>query len=169
MIRCRKILIALLLVTALFLGACNQAPPSRFEQAQQASTEGSQRNQAVSKQAEAGGSFNQFFPKTDGEFKLVYSQEKKGFAQAKLKREGKDVAVLSISDTISTPDTKTKFQQSTESIKGYPAAAQGTKGTALLVADRFQVKVLSRDASFAATDREAWLAKFDLDGLAQLK
>ena len=169
MIRCRKILIALLLVTSLLLGACSQAPPSRFEQAQQASTEGSQRNQAVSKQAEAGGSFNQFFPKAEGDFKLVYSQDKKGFAQAKLKQQGKDVAVLSISDTISTPDAKNKFQQSTENIKGYPVASQGTKGTALLVADRFQVKVLSRDTSFAAADREAWLAKFDLDGLANLK
>jgi len=169
MMRLRHIAIALLLVVSLLLGSCGNNPPSRFEQAQQASTQGSQRNQAVSKEAESGGSFNKFFPQAEGDFKVVYSQEKKGFSQAKLKRDGKDMAMLSISDTISTPDAKTKFQQSSQDINGYPAVAQGSKGTAVLVADRFQVKVLSRDDSFVAGDRETWLGKFDLDGLAQLK
>ena len=34
---------------------------------------------------------------------------------------------------------------------------------------RYQVKVLSRDASFTQSDRVDWLQKFDLQGLAQLK
>ena len=35
--------------------------------------------------------------------------------------------------------------------------------------DRYQVKVLSRDPAFTKEDRVAWLQKFDLKGLAQLK
>jgi hypothetical protein len=36
------------------------------------------------------------------------------------------------------------------------------------VGDRYQVKVLSRDQAFTASDREAWLQKFDLNGLNNL-
>jgi len=36
------------------------------------------------------------------------------------------------------------------------------------VANRYQVKVLSRDPSFTASDRKEWIEKFDLAGLAQL-
>ena len=79
------------------------------------------------------------------------------------------MAVLSIFDTISNPDATQKFQDSSQTIGGYPAVQQGSKGTAVLVGDRFQVKALSRDPSFAESDRETWLAQFDLDGLAQLK
>ena len=41
--------------------------------------------------------------------------------------------------------------------------------TAVLVGDRFQVKVLSRSPEFTVSDRETWLAKFDLKGLSKLK
>lgn len=164
-----SLLVALLLINSLAVTGCTKSPPSRFEQAQQESTEGSQRNQTVSKEAEAGGSFNRFFPEASDDFDLVYTQEKDGFAQAKLKREGQEMAVLSIFDTISNPDATQKFQDSSQTIGGYPAVQQGSKGTAVLVGDRFQVKALSRDPSFAESDRETWLAQFDLDGLAQLK
>ena len=45
------------------------------------------------------GSFNKFFPADgiDG-MKRIYTQEKTGFAEAKLQKDGKDMAVLSISD-----------------------------------------------------------------------
>ena len=163
------LLVTLLLVNSLAVAGCTQAPPSRFEQAQQESTQGSQRNQTVSKDAESGGSFNQFFPDASDDFELIYTQEKDGFAQAKLKREGKEMAVLSVFDTISNPDATQKFQDSSQTIDGYPAVQQGSKGTAVLVAERFQVKALSSDPSFAERDRETWLAQFDLNGLAQLK
>ncbi|NES87637.1 MAG: hypothetical protein F6K10_43485 [Moorea sp. SIO2B7] len=167
--RFQKILAPLLLALLLLVTSCANKPPSRFDQAQQESTQGRQKNQAVSKQAEKGGSFNKFFPASGDDYKRVYSQEKKGFAQAKLKKDGKEVALMSISDTISTPTPKDKFKGSKEKIGGYPAVNQGKKATAVLVGDRYQVKVMSRDPSFTESDRKAWLAKFDLNGLARLK
>ena len=77
--------------------------------------------------------------------------------------------MMAISDTLNNPSAVNKFKNSTETIAGYPAVSQGKTATAILVGNRFQVKVLSRDPSFTASDREAWLAKFDLNGLSQLK
>ena len=85
-----------------------------------------------------------------------------------MKKDGKEVAVLSVSDTLNAPNAVNKFKQSTENINGYPAVNQGKTGTAVLVGDRFQVKVLSRDNSFTEEDRKAWLSKFDLRGLSKL-
>jgi hypothetical protein len=123
----------------------------------------------VVKESAKGGSFNQFFPPAGGGYDRVYTQEKKGFAEAKLKQNGKDVALLAISDILNNPTAAIKFQQSTKKIKGYPAVEQGSTATAILVNDRYQVKVLSRDPAFTLSDREAWLAKFDLNGLARVK
>lgn len=162
--------LAIFLITILvFVTGCGNQTPSRFEQAQVESTQGSQRNQAVSKDATSGGSFNKFFPNSDDGYERVYTQEKPGFAEAKLKEDGKEVAMLSISDTISNPSALNKFQNSSDTIDGYPSVQQGSTGTAVLVNDRYQVKVLSRDPSFTESDREEWLEKFDLDGLAKLK
>jgi len=49
----------------------------------------------------AGGDFNKFFPEKEGSFKIVFTQEKKGMTQAKLKKDGKDIATLTIADLIS--------------------------------------------------------------------
>ena len=167
MSRLRKILAPLLLSLLLLVASCAKQPPSRFEQAQQASSQ-QKSGQAVAKDATQGANFNKFFPKgTDG-YERVFTQEKKGFAEAKLKKGGKDVAMLSISDIKSNPTAATKYQQSTKSIGGYPAATLGNTQTSVLVNNRYQVKVLSRDPSFTASDREAWLQKFDLDSLARL-
>ena len=76
---------------------------------------------------------------------------------------------MAISDTLNTPTAAAKFQQSTTSIGGFPSVQQGSTATAVLVADRYQVKVLSRDSSFTASDRKTWLEKFDLKGLSRLK
>ncbi|HEY9806699.1 MAG TPA: hypothetical protein V6D04_09025, partial [Candidatus Obscuribacterales bacterium] len=73
-----------------------------------------------------------------------------------------------ISDTASNPSAAAKYQQSTRTIAGYPAVETGTTATSVLVGDRYQVKVLSRDPGFTKSDREAWLQKFDLDGLKDL-
>ena len=165
----RKLVTVGLLSILLFvtLTACSPKPTSRFDQAQQEST---QRGvTAVAKKSEQGSSFNKFFPKAGEGYDRVYTQEKKGFAEAKLKKDGKDLAVMAISDTLNTPSAAAKFQQSTATIGGFPSVQQGSTGTAVLVADRYQVKVLSRDPSFTARDREAWLAKFDLKGLSRLK
>jgi hypothetical protein len=41
-------------------------------------------------------------------------------------------------------------------------------GTGVLVGDRFQVQVRSKDANFGKPEREDWLNKFDLANLAKL-
>lgn len=164
----RRILAALLVSVLLLVTSCATQAPSPYDQAQQEST---QRNApaAVAKDATQGSQFNKFFPKGSGGFQTVPAQEKKGFAEYKLKQGGKDVAVLSINDTISNPTAAGKFNSSTQRIAGYPAVNQGSNGTAILVGDRYQVKVQSRDASFTQSDREAWLQRFNLSGLARLK
>ncbi|NER46447.1 MAG: hypothetical protein F6J92_07095 [Symploca sp. SIO1A3] len=167
MIRLRKILAPLLLSVLLLVTACAPQSTSRFDQAQQESTQ-QKSGQAVSKDATQGAQFNKFFPPAGSGYERVYTQEKKGFAQAKLKKDGKDVATLSINDTSSNPDAAAKYQGSSKKIAGYPVK-ETSKSTAILVGDRYQVKVQSRDESFTASDRETWLQKFNLQGLAGLK
>ncbi|MDF2386507.1 hypothetical protein JMG10_33895 [Nostoc ellipsosporum NOK] len=165
--RGRRILAALLLSVLLLTTACTPKEPGRFDQAQKESTQ-QKSGQAVAKNATQGGEFNKFFPSADGGFERVYTQEKKGFAEAKLKKAGKDVALLSISDTTSTPTAAAKFSNSTKTIGGYPAVEVGNTQTAILVG-KYQVKALSRDPSFTASDRAAWIEKFNLAGLAKLQ
>ncbi|MCL2930016.1 MAG: hypothetical protein O4861_19840 [Trichodesmium sp. St16_bin4-tuft] len=162
----RRLLAPILLCLLLFTSACGGAKqPSRFDQAQQQSkTERPSKAKQVS-----GGSLNKYFPSSSGEYKLNYAQEKKGFAQASLKKDDKEVAVMSINDISASSTAAKKFQDSSQKIGGYPAVEQGTKTTAVLVDNRFQVKAQSKDPSFTANDREAWLKKFNLSGLASLK
>lgn len=165
--RGRRILASLLLSVLLLTTACTPKEPGRFDQAQKESTQ-QKSGQAVAKNATQGGEFNKFFPSADDGFQRVYTQEKKGFAEAKLKKAGKDVALLSISDTTSTPAAAAKFSNSTKKIGGYPAVEVGNTQTAILVG-KYQVKALSRDPSFTASDRAAWIEKFNLAGLSKLK
>lgn len=162
--RLHKILAPLLLSLLLLVTSCASKQPSRFDQAQQTSSQ-QKSGQAVVKDATQGANFNKFFPKGDSGYQRVYTQEKKGFAQAKLKKDGKDIATLSISDIKSTPATANKYQQSTKKIAGYPATTLGNSQTSVLVNNRYQVTVRSTDPSF---NRETWLQKFDLAGLARL-
>lgn len=162
--RLRKILAPLLLSLLLLVTSCAQ-PASRFDQAQQESTQ-KKSGQAVVKDATQGSNFNKFFPKSGNGYDRVYTQEKKGTSQAKLKKDGKDVATLTIFDTKSSPATAAKFQQSTKKVAGYPAATVGNSQTSILVNNRYQVTVRSTDPTF---NRDAWLQKFDLNGLARLK
>jgi hypothetical protein len=164
----RKALAPLLLSVLLLVTGCATKAPSQFSQAQQESTQkGAQ--PAIAKNATQGSSFNKFFPKPGAGYERVFTQEKKGFSEAKLKKGGKDVAMLSISDTISLPAAAKKFESSTTKIASYPAMNIGATQTALLVSNRYQVKVLSRDPSFTQQDRQAWIQKFDLNGLSKLK
>lgn len=164
----RKIFPSLALGLFLATTACAPEPPSRYEQVQQ---ETSQRNAppAVAKEATQGSNFNKFFPKSGGGFEVAAAQEKKGFAEYKINRGGKNVAMLSISDTTGVAGAADKFQSSNRTIAGYPAVDQGQNITAILVNGRYQVKVQSRDPSFTKADREAWISKFNLGGLASLQ
>jgi hypothetical protein len=163
----QKFFTAFLLATLLLFAGCTSQTVSRYEGAQKAST--AKGVSAVVKESTTGGSFNKFFPSASGDFKRVYTQEKKGFAEAKLEKDGKEVAVMAISDTANNVSATQKFKQSSKTISGYPAVNQGSTGTAVLVGDRYQVKVLSRDPSFTESDRATWLSKFDLKGLSRLE
>jgi hypothetical protein len=163
--RPRTLLVPALLSLSLVVSACENKPPSRYDQVQK-DTQG---QSAVSKQAVNGSQLNKYFPKSANGFSVVAAQEKKGFAEHKLNRGGKNVAMLSITDTISTPESASKYKQSTYKIAGFPAVDQGQNGTGVLVGDRFQVKAQSRDPSFTKQDRVTWLQKFNLNGLSQLK
>ena len=179
----RRILAPFLIAMMLLVTACGDKAPTRWDKAQQESTQkpsqtkqtnAQQPNQTSNDQklpskAVAGGKLNQFFPPNGGGYTRTFSQEKTGFAEAKLKQGGKDVAMLSINDIAGNPSAATKFEKSTQKIGGYPAVKQGSTTTAVLVANRYQVKVQSRDASFSASDREDWLEKFNLSGLAKVK
>jgi hypothetical protein len=151
----------------LFTTGCASKPPSPYAQVQQETT---QRGapKAVAKAATQGSQFNQYFPKSANGYERVYAQEKKGFAEAKLNKDGKNVAMLSISDTKSVPSAAQKYASSTATIAGFPTLEIGTTQTGVLVGDRYQVKVLSRDPSFTRTERQAWIQKFDLNGLSKL-
>ncbi|MDG2991308.1 hypothetical protein L3556_10255 [Candidatus Synechococcus calcipolaris G9] len=167
-IRLPRALVGFCLVVLLLLTGCAPQTPSPFEQAQQESTQRGA-TPAVSREATQGSEFNKFFPPDGDGYERIYVQEKKGFAEAKLKKDGKDLAMLSISDTISLPEAAQKFQNSPMAIAGYPALEIGATQTAILVSDRYQVKVLSRDPGFGPGDRQEWIEKFDLTGLSKLQ
>lgn len=166
MISLRKFLVAFFLTSCLLLTSCGQQATSRFDQAQQDST--SKGASAVVRESQSGGNFNRYFPKSGGGYERVYSQEKQGFAQAKLKKDGQEIAILSISDVLNNSSTVDKFQGSSSQIGGYPAISQGSTGTVVLVGDRYQVKIRSKNSAFTESDREKWLDKFDLRGLSKL-
>ncbi len=154
----------LALVVLIAAAGCKQEP-SRWDQAQQQS----QKKPAVTEDSVAGGEFNKFFPKVESPYDLTYKQEKTGYAEASLKHDGSEVAVLSISDTRNNPDAAEKYRDATETLSDYPLAAIGSKGSGVLVADRFQVQVRSTNEAFDESDRKQWLELFDLAGLSKLQ
>lgn len=116
-----------------------------------------------------GGKFNDVFPKDEGDFDVVFVSEKVGYTQATLKQKGTDVATLTITDEFQDAVSKAKYAESPDKIGGYPAVPRGDQGTAILVADRFQVQVRSQVDTFNADARKAWIEKFDLKKLSTLK
>lgn len=163
---------ALLLIGLLAVGGCQLTQLKASQPSDTAKWEQIEEQTpavAVDKKAVInGGEFNKFFPGNGAGYERVYTQEKDGFAEAKLKQDGNTLAMLSVSDTITNPNAITKYQNSERALAGYPLAEVGSTATSVLVADRLQVKVLSRDPDFTSADREAWLEKFDLTGLAKL-
>ncbi|KAM3103539.1 hypothetical protein ACKFKF_00590 [Phormidesmis sp. 146-12] len=161
----RRVGVALLLSVVLLVTGCQPKAPSQFSQAQQESTQ--KGVTAVAKDATQGSEFNKFFPAASAGYSRTFSQEKKGFASAKLNKGGKNVAMLSINDTTGIAGAAQKYTKSTEKIGGYPMVTLGNQTTSVLVG-KYQVKVQSRDPSFTPADREAWLQKFNLKGLEKL-
>jgi hypothetical protein len=157
--------IVILLPLATLAGAGCYREPTRWDEVQQQTRRNAP---AVSKEAVAGSQFNKLFPRPEGDFDVVYTQEKTGFAEADLKKEGQVVATLAISDTISNPAAAEKYRDATAQLKDYPMVDIGDTGSGVLVGDRFQVQVRSKDANFGKAEREQWLGKFDLANLASL-
>ena len=115
---------------------------------------------------QAGATLNSVFPKGTGDFKLTFTQEKEGFAQAEWSKGSAKLATIAITDTNTNPSARDKFREASKKLAGYPAAAVGSQGTAVLVADRFQVQVRSTSPAFSAADRDALVAKCNLQALA---
>lgn len=111
-----------------------------------------------------GSNFNAAFPPdgVDG-YKRVFTQEKDGFAEAKLQKDGKDVATLSIADTNANADAKSKFDGAKDKLGDWPMTTVGKNQTTVLVKDRYQVKVSSTTLDHDA--RKKLLEKFDLKRL----
>jgi len=117
-------------------------------------------------QALDASKFNRFFPEQFGDYDMVPKQEKGATAIWDLERDETVLCQFSVTDLAANPRALEKYRDADRRIADYPAVTQGSKTTALLVAGRLQVKASSRDDSFNATDRETWLKKFDLAGLA---
>src|SRR5262245_1890874 len=96
-------------LAAVLLGGCYQAKPDRWAEAQKATTANPH---AVAANSVAGNEFNRFFPQVEKPWDIVFKQEKTGFAQASLQKDGREVAVLSVSDTANNPEAAEKFKTS---------------------------------------------------------
>ncbi len=114
----------------------------------------------------AGATLNSVFPKGSGDFKLTFTQEKEGFAQAEWTKGSTKLATIAITDTNSNPSARDKFRDASRRLAGFPAATVGSQGTAVLVADRFQVQVRSTSPTFSAADRDDLVAQCNLQALA---
>jgi hypothetical protein len=116
-----------------------------------------------------GTAFNRLFPAPQAGESLVFTQEKRGFSEARLKQADQTLALLAISDTTTAPEARDKFAQAKAKLQGWPLVEQGAQASALLVAERFQVKVIGQGPGLAADQRHDLLAGFDLAGLAALQ
>ena len=164
-----------LVAAALFVAGCpaNEPPPPPVSAPVRQTAPAQQRPVGNIKAADPtkaveGSALNKIFPPSQGDYKVVYTQEKKGFAQAEVTQGGKKVATISISDTFTNPEAKAKYAGATGNIAGNPAMNIGSQGTAVLVGERFQVQVRAENNSLDPNGRAAWIEKFNLDALKRL-
>src|SRR5262249_14892852 len=118
--------IVLVVPLAALAGAGCYREPTRWDEVQQQTRRNAP---AVAKEAVPGSEFNKMFPRPEGDFDVVYTQEKPGFAEADLKKEGKVVATLAISDTASNPESAQKYKDTTARLKDFPMVDIGDNGT----------------------------------------
>jgi len=115
-----------------------------------------------------GTAFNRLFPKPETGEQLVFTQEKRGFSEARLKQGDQVRALLAISDVTTAPEARRKFDASASLLQGWQLVEQGGQASALLVADRFQVKVIGQGSGLDEDQRHELITAFDLKGLAAL-
>jgi hypothetical protein len=116
-----------------------------------------------------GAAFNRLFPEPEDGDQLVFTQEKRGFSEARLRHGGQVKALLAISDVTTAPEARLKFEASQSLLQGWPLVEQGPQATALLVAERFQVKVIGQGEGLDPEQRHDLLGRFNLRGLAALQ
>ncbi len=116
-----------------------------------------------------GTAFNRLFPHPEPGEQLVFTQEKRGFSEARLKQGDQVKALLAISDVTTAPSARNKFDGSESLLQGWPLVEQGAQASALLVADRFQVKVIGQGAGLDVEQRHELIGQFNLKGLAALQ
>ena len=156
------------LSSALLVGCGEDPDYDRWEDAQeQSSADGAVAVQNAGTATDAG-EFNTFFPEQYGDFDMVPRQETGGTAIWDVKKDEEVMVTLSVTDLATNPRALKKYEDPEFEIDGHPAVTQGSKTTAILVNDRYQVKASSKSDAFTAEDRKAWLEKFDLAGLAAL-
>jgi hypothetical protein len=147
-------------------GGCRKAEPDRWAEAQKKSSES---GVAVSEESVAGAEFNRFFPEVEKPWDIVFKQEKTGFAQASLQSEGREMALLSVSDTKNNPSARDKYRNAAETLAGLPRAEIDANTTGVLAGDRYQVQIRSLDPAFGPQEREQWLAKFNLEAIGRIQ
>jgi len=144
------------------MSACKKEP-SRWDEAAEAPIAAKPSDPVAAEKP--GSAFNAAFPAdgVDG-YTRVFTQEKEGFAEAKFQKDGQAPATLAISDAGADETVKAKFATATDKLDGHPLVTVGKNQSAILVADRYQVKVSSQ--TLDAEARKALLSKFDLKALA---
>ena len=89
---------------------------------------------------------NYFPPDGAGGYRRVIRAGKDGYAEAALEKDGKEVAVLSISDAERMAYVKAKFESATEKLEGSPLLTVGSDLSTILVKDRFRDQGAQQDA-----------------------
>jgi hypothetical protein len=156
-------LLTLLGICLVALTGCRKEP-SRWDKAAEAPAPAKVEPAAPEQE---GSAFNRVFPADGVEgYKRIFTQEKTGFAEAKLQKDGKDLATLAISDVMGDAAAAAKFGKSTEALAGSPLVTVGKNQSALLVKGRYQVKVSSQ--TLGPDARKQLLGKFNLAALSAL-
>lgn len=168
------------LTAALLPAGCNEATSKAQQQTQQQPTtivekesqspgteEEGQR--PVAADSAESGKFDPFFPKPEDGYAIVLQPENPGYAQASLQGEGdKELAVFSIFDTENNPVVSARFERSDAKFGDYPVLSEDGSLSAL-IAKRYHVQVRSVATDFGEAERQAWLEKFDLAGIAKME
>ncbi|MEH0156786.1 hypothetical protein V6R21_21830 [Limibacter armeniacum] len=115
-----------------------------------------------------GSVFNAYFPESDDGYDVIVTSDKPGLAQGKIEKDGRVKATITIVDLHNKPNMFEKYEGAVGSLDGLPMIPKGNKGTAVLVANRFQVQVRSIDPEFTEPYRMAWLRKFNISKLNDL-
>ncbi len=171
---------AVWLTAALLPVGCNEAQSTAQQPIQQqpttiveeaAPSSGAEENAQppVAADSAESGKFDPFFPKPEDGYQIVFQPENPGYAQASLHGAGdQELAVFSIFDTEKSPIVLARFGRSEQKI-GEQTVLSEESSLSALIAERYHVQVRSVAPDFGEAERQAWLEKFDLAGIAKME